>query len=67
MERIEDLQLKGLRIFRRDDLPGYTTDSVLLADFVKAKSGDCVCDFGTGTGIIPLLLIGRLPSVKSRG
>ena len=33
MERLEDLRLGGLKIWRRDDLPGYTTDSVLLADF----------------------------------
>ena len=67
MERIEDLQLNGLKILRRDDLPGYTTDSVLLADFVKTKPGLLVCDFGTGTGIIPLLLIGRMPSMKVTG
>ena len=67
MERTEDLQLNGLKILRRDDLPGYTTDSVLLADFVKTKPGLLICDLGTGTGIIPFLLIGRMISIKVTG
>lgn len=67
MERTEDLQLDGLKILRRDDLPGYTTDSVLMADFVRTKPGLLICDLGTGTGIIPLLLIGRMPTIKVIG
>lgn len=56
---VEDLQLGGLRILRAEGLPGYTTDAVLLADFAAARPGQRVCDLGTGTGILPLLLIGR--------
>ncbi len=58
-EYAEDLQLGGLRILRSDNLPGYTTDAVLLADFAAARPARRVCDLGTGTGILPLLLIGR--------
>ena len=67
MERIEDLQLNGLKIIRNEDLPGYTTDSVLLAEFVRTKPGVSICDLGTGTGIIPLLLIGRQPNINITG
>lgn len=67
MERVEDLRLGGLKIYRRDDLPGYTTDSVLLADFAKRLKGRRVCDLGTGTGIIPLLLLGRRPELVLTG
>ncbi len=67
MERVEDLQLGGLKIYRRDDLPGYTTDAVLLADFAKRLKGKRVCDLGTGTGIIPLLLLGRRPELILTG
>lgn len=56
---VEDLQLKGLRILRRRDLPGYSTDSVLLADFANFGARDRIADIGTGTGVLPLLLFGR--------
>jgi tRNA1(Val) A37 N6-methylase TrmN6 len=34
-------------------------DAVLLADFARVDERDCVADFGTGTGILPLLIAGR--------
>ena len=34
---------------------GFTTDSVLLADFAAPAPADAACDLGTGCGIIPLL------------
>ena len=37
----------------------YGMDSVLLADFANIHPKDITCDFGTGNGILPLLLIGR--------
>ncbi|NLB60826.1 MAG: methyltransferase [Clostridiales bacterium] len=58
-ETIEDLQFKGLKIILSADLPRFTTDSVLLSDFCKAKSNDFVADLGSGTGIISLLVHGR--------
>lgn len=66
-ERIEDLQLKGLRIIRRVDRPGYSTDAVLLADFARLKPACRVCDLGCGIGILPLLLLGREPSLTVTG
>ena len=39
----------------------FGTDALLLADFASPKRYDICCDFGTGCGIIPMLLVqGRL-------
>lgn len=35
---------------------GFGHDAVLLSYFARAKNGWRICDFGTGCGIIPLLL-----------
>lgn len=58
-ERLDDLQCKGLRIIQ--DKKGYTftTDAVLLANFVRAYSGYKVIDLGTGSGVISVLLAGK--------
>lgn len=66
-ERVEDLQLRGLRILRHTALPGYTTDAVLLADFAQPKAGSHVFDLGTGLGILPLLMIGRQGNLRITG
>ncbi len=64
MERIDDLQLNGLRIIQDSELFCFGTDAVLLADFAKPKKRARVADLGTGTGILPLLLYGREPSIN---
>ena len=58
-ERIDDLQRGGLRIIQRENGFCFGTDAVLLADFAAAKRGERVCDMGTGTGVLPLLLSAR--------
>ena len=58
-ETLEDLQLNGLRLIQKKDGFRFGMDSVLLADFAKVRPTDRVADFGCGTGILPLLLIGR--------
>ena len=58
-EKIEELQLSGLRILQKTYGFRYGMDAVLLADFVRMGHQDLVADFGTGTGILPLLLYGR--------
>ncbi len=60
-ERIDDLQRGGLRILQRADGFRFGTDAVLLADFCAAKPGERVCDMGTGTGVLPLLIAARAP------
>lgn len=58
-ERIDDLQLKGLKLIQ--DTTGFCfgIDAVLLANFAKVKRGTKVVDLGTGTGIIPILIAGK--------
>jgi len=58
-ERIDDLQLAGLRILQRERSFRFGMDAVLLADFTRLTERERAADFGTGTGIIPLLLSGR--------
>ena len=58
-ERIDDLQFAGLKIIQSPDAFRFGMDSVLLADFARVRPGSRVCDLGTGTGILPLLLSGR--------
>ena len=58
-ERIDDLQLAGLRILQKKNGFRFGMDAVLLADFARVEARDHVADFGTGTGILPLLLAGR--------
>lgn len=55
-ERIEDLQCNGLKIIQNKDYYMFTSDAVILANFIKMKKGDLGVDIGTGCGIIPILL-----------
>ena len=42
-------------------------DAVLLSDFAKIRRNDRVIDFGTGTGVIPLLLHARMQQAHFTG
>lgn len=64
-ERIDDLQRGGLRIIQRTDAFRFGTDAVLLSAFASPRKHDRVCDLGTGTGVIPLLLYGRENTVTA--
>ncbi|MBE5804642.1 MAG: methyltransferase domain-containing protein [Clostridiales bacterium] len=58
-ERLDDLQLADMRILQKENGFRFGMDAVLLADFARVEARDVVADFGTGTGILPLLLLGR--------
>lgn len=58
-ETLEDLQLCGLKILQKREGFRFGMDSVLLAHFAPVGARDHVADFGTGTGILPLLMIGH--------
>lgn len=59
-ERIDDLEIKGLKIIQNEKGFCFGMDSVLLSDFAKnMKNNSTVLDLGTGTGIIPILLCGK--------
>lgn len=59
-ERIDDLELNGLKIIQNKEGFCFGIDSVLLSDFAKnIENNSLVLDLGTGTGIIPILLCGK--------
>ena len=59
-ERIEDLQCKGLKIIQNKDYYTFTSDAVILANFIKMKKTDKGADIGTGCGVIPVLLTAKV-------
>ncbi|AFK85670.1 MULTISPECIES: tRNA1(Val) (adenine(37)-N6)-methyltransferase [Thermoanaerobacterium] len=58
-ERIDDLNLNGLKLIQREDMFKFGMDAVLLSNFVYTKRGDKIVDLGCGTGIIPILIAGK--------
>ncbi len=58
-ERIDDLQYGQMHILQKPGAFCFGTDAVLLADFAQARAGERIVDFGTGTGILPLLIASR--------
>ncbi len=67
MRRTEDLGIENLRIIQDDELFCFGTDSVLLANFAKAKRGDTVVDLCSGSGIIPILMTAKTKAEKFYG
>lgn len=55
-ETAEDLQRNGLWLLQKKDGFRFGMDAVLLADFVRLRPRDKAADFGTGTGILPVLM-----------
>ena len=66
-ERIDDLQLKGLKLIQDTNGFCFGIDAVLLANFAKVKKDANVADLGTGTGIIPILIAGKSKAKKIVG
>ena len=58
-ERLDDLQLDGLKLIQNKKQFCFGTDAVLLSSFANVKNTSTVIDLGTGNGIIPLLLYGK--------
>lgn len=55
-ERLEDLQCKGLKIIQNKNYYTFTSDSVILANFIKLNNKDNCVEIGTGCGVISVLL-----------
>ena len=66
-ERIDDLQMKGLKLIQDTNGFCFGIDAVLLANFAKVKKDANVADLGTGTGIIPILIAGKSKAKKIIG
>ena len=64
--KIDDLQLKGLKLIQDTDGFCFGIDAVLLANFAKVKNNAKVVDLGTGTGIIPILIAGKVKLANNR-
>ena len=67
-ERIDDLELNGLKIIQNKNGFCFGMDSVLLSDFAKEiKKNSAILDMGTGTGILAILLSAKTQSTKITG
>lgn len=67
-ERIDDLELQGLKIIQSKDGFCFGMDSVLLSDFAKEiKPRKTILDMGTGTGILGILLCAKTQETKIVG
>jgi len=59
MERLDDLEREGYKIYQDPERFCFGMDAVLLSEFAKVKENEKVLDLGTGTGIIPILMEAR--------
>lgn len=57
-ERMDALQQANLHILQKEQGFRFGMDAILLSAFVRAEGRERCADFGTGTGILPLLLAG---------
>ena len=58
-ERLDDLQIKGYEIIQSPGRFCFGMDAVLLSSFTAVKMKEKVLDIGTGTGILPILLVAK--------
>ena len=55
-ERLDDLGRNGYKIIQHPKKFCFGMDAVLLSAFARVEEKEKVVDFGTGTGILPILL-----------
>lgn len=65
-ETVEKLD-ENLRLIQKKDGYRFSLDAVLLAGFAEPKIGERIFDLGTGSGVVPLLLLKRQPNLKITG
>ena len=66
-EEIFDLECHGLKIIQDPMGYAFTTDAVLLANVVKAYRNERVCELGSGSAVISLLLSKKTPAKEIVG
>ena len=54
-ERVEDLECNNLKIIQNKNLYCFTSDSVILANFLKIKPKETAVEIGGGCGVVSLL------------
>lgn len=62
--RLDNLNLNNLKLYQFKSGYCFTSDSVLLANFIKAKKNDICVEIGTGSGIISVLVSYKLNPKK---
>lgn len=55
MIRLDDLQIDNLKIYQDSDLYNFSTDAVLLANFVSFNAKSVVVDLCSGNGVVGIL------------
>ncbi len=63
--QIEDLECEGLKIIQDKSLYTFSSDAVILANFVRLKKSDVAAEIGTGSGVISILLTAKMPCQKT--
>lgn len=58
-ERLDDLQINNLYVVQDKTKYCFTSDAVILSNFVKVKRNEVVYDFGSGCGVISILLYAK--------
>lgn len=67
MERIDDLNINGLKLIQNTEYFLFGIDSVILANNVKVKKQDIVLDLCTGTAVIPIIINAKQECKKIYG
>lgn len=55
-ERLEDLQCGGLKIIQNKNYYTFSSDSVILANYIKTRKNDKAVEIGAGSGVISILV-----------
>lgn len=58
-ERLDDLEYKGMKVIQGVDGYCFTSDAVMLANFVKAGGRERAVELGTGSGVISILVAAK--------
>lgn len=67
-ERIDDLNINGLRVIQNKEYFMFGIDSAILSSMVKSQSSsNVIVDFCTGSAVIPILLTTRVKYQKIIG
>ena len=54
-QRLDDLQFHGLKLLQDTTLYSFTSDAVVLANFLRIKKNEMAVEIGAGNGVISIL------------